>query len=254
MREHGITDLTETVHTRSYWAVVSEIGRRKARALLDGVEPSGDVLVVGLYLTGVFLVKELVDRTGVYVTVYDEEVSLRELLRLLNLDVYMTHIPPSGAFDFVIDLTGLGGVEPEVLRSFEPDVIVVENPLGNVRDPKIADVDDTEERLSVAPEAYELRLGSCPFDAKTSGTMTLSVGAVREAARRVEEVDGVLYAVPNVVNLERYIFVRGRPEVAIEEAVTTPALTVSQIKGSADPDAVLGEVLDEIDFEVRCRG
>ncbi|WP_456484135.1 SAM-dependent methyltransferase HcgC family protein [Methanopyrus kandleri] len=250
MKEPGITDLTETVQSRPFWDVVREIGLAKAEEIAEVVPEGSRILVLGAYLTGIFVAELLSEEHEI--TVLDPEPALRKILPS-GVRFRASRVPPPGRYDVVIDLTGLGGTDPRVLRRLNPEVLVVENPAGNMNDPRIEEYNDTEERLEAGEESYELRLFDAPFEAKTSGTFTLSVRTVREAANRLERHYGVLYAVPGVVNIERWTFRLRRPEEGVERAREKPAVTVSQLTGSSDPDEVIGEVLDEILFEIRER-
>ncbi|WP_457615099.1 SAM-dependent methyltransferase HcgC family protein [Methanopyrus sp.] len=250
MREPGITDLTETVRSRPFWDVVKEIGFAKAEKIVEVIPEGSQVLVLGAYLTGIFVADFLSEDNEV--TVLDPEPALRKVLPP-SVEFKASRVPPPGRHDVVVDLTGLGGTAPSVLRELNPEVLVVENPAGNMKDPRIEEYNDTEERLRAGEKPYELRLFDAPFEVKTSGTFTLSVRTVREAANRLEHHHGVLYAVPGVVNLERWTFRLRRPEEGIERAREKPAVTVSQLTGSSDPDEVIGEVLDEILFKIRER-
>jgi len=249
--ERGITDLTETVASRPFWDVVKEIGYLKAEEVLEVVPEDARVLVLGGYLTGVF-VSELLVEEGHDVTVLDPEPVVEDLLPD-EVRFRAARIPPPGRYDVVLDFTGLGGVDPRTLRRLEPEILVVENPEGTLNDPRVEEHNETEERLEAGVESYELRLMDAPFEVKTSGTFSLSIRVVREAANRLERHYGVLYAIPGIVNLERWTFVYKRPEEGIERAKERPAVTVSQLQGAVDPDEVLGEVLDELMFEVRER-
>ncbi|MHC1580588.1 SAM-dependent methyltransferase HcgC family protein [Methanopyrus sp.] len=249
--ERGITDLTETVTSRPFWDVVREVGYLKAEEVLEVLPEDARVLILGGYLTGVFA-SELLVEEGYDVTVLDPEPAVGDLLPD-GVRFRAARVPPPGRYDAVLDFTGLGGVDPRSLRRLGPEILVVENPEGNLNDPRVEEHNETEERLKAGEESYELRLMDAPFEVKTSGTFTLSIRVVREAANRLERHYGVLYAIPGIVNLERWTFALKRPREGVERAKERPAVTVSQLRGAVDPDEVLGEVLDELLFEVRER-
>ena len=229
----GITEKTATVYSDyTLFDVARRISERKAEPL-KGFRGER-LLIVGGYLNGFFM-GDFLKGNFREVYIYDVEAAVMEL---------SPFPPPSrdALFDLILDLTGFGGA-PAVsgnVAGFKGKVVVSEEPSGRGRF-------ETEKQ----PD-FVLRLKK--GKGKTSGTMTLTVNIVRELSREVEELSGVLYAVPNLLFAESLLFglKSGR---AFLDVMEFPALTVSVRKESvASVELKLKELLDrkvqEIEFEL----
>jgi hypothetical protein len=141
--------------------------------------------------------------------------------------------------DLIVDITGIGGVSPEILSKFNPNVLVVENPKCTY-DKDIFEVDDSSDRLNVGKKKGLLNTFRSSRISKTSGTMTLTIDTILDSCNEIKELDGVLYALPNLKYYEGMLFHEKDAKKFISE-VNTPAITVSCLDGdlSAEIDEIL---------------
>ncbi len=229
----GITDRTRTVYSSfTIMDVARKIAFKKAEMLK--IFRGDTLLVIGGYLDGIFIADHLKDNFR-KVFLYDKE---KEVMLLSPFDR-----PDEGAgfdFDVIIDLTGFGGVEVREKRAgkFRGKIVVSEEPSG-------VEFLETGKK----PDFF-LRMVS---GGKTSGTMTLTVSAVREVSIRIEKCEGVLYAVPNLFFAESLLF-NVKSSRSFLDLVEIPAVTASVRKGADFGthlfDSVLDEILGEIRFEL----
>jgi len=229
----GITERTATVYSDyTLLDVARRISERKVEPLKKF---KGDkLLIVGGYLNG-FFVGEFLRENFRQVYLYDVEPAVLELSPFSQ---------PNGniEFDLILDLTGFGGapVSPGSVAGFRGKIVVSEEPSGSGRF-------ETEKR---ADFVLKLKRG----ETKTSGTMTLTVSTVREISREVENVEGVLYAVPNLFFTETLLFGL-KSSRAFMDVMEFPAVTVSVRRETVSQvESELNKLLDrkvgEIEFEL----
>ena len=229
----GITDRTRTVYSPfSILDVSRKISERKAEPLRE--LKGNRLLIVGGYLDGLFL-SEFLKGNFQEIYLHDMEGAVLEL----------SPVPqPEGLeeFDVILDLTGYGGaaVLNGRVENFRGRVVVSESPSGAMKL-------ETEKKPH-----YWLKPREIP--GKTSGTMTLTVKLVRNISCKAEEMDAVLYAVPNLLFFESLLF-NLKSSRAFLEFMDFPAVTVSVRKeGAAEVEEALVDILEkelsEMKFEL----
>lgn len=140
--------------------------------------------------------------------------------------------------DLIVDITGIGGLDSDFISNFDPEVLIVENPKCSY-DREIFKVDDSLERLCTGKKRGILNTYRSSKISKTSGTMTLTVDTILDSCMEIRELDGVLYALPELKYYEGLIFHEKDIRKFLSE-VNSPAITVSSL------DDVENEVEDII--------
>ncbi|MEO2069157.1 MAG: FeGP cofactor biosynthesis guanylyltransferase HcgB family protein [Desulfurobacteriaceae bacterium] len=186
----GITEKTKTVYSSlSLLDVAREIARKKAEPLQKF---RGErLLIVGGYLAGIFL-PEFLSKNFSEIFIYDKEEKVLELTKKCGT-AYLTP-DKNKEYDLVLDLTGYGGanVKEKTVEGFKGKVVVSELASG---------IQNFEKKGS--PD-YILK--PKVLFANTSGTMTLTVKVARKVADNLEKEKDVLYAVPQLLFAESFLF------------------------------------------------
>jgi len=220
----GITERTLTVYSgKTLFDIYAGISFSKWKVLEPLVETlkPRKVLIIGGYLDGFFFTSWF-SRKGVSVFLYDVEGKVYELFETEGLNFKKARNAEGEKFDLVLDLTGFGGIEN--FGSFK--TLVVELP-----------GEDFEKQF---PRGTYLLKGNFKG---SFGTMSLTVKAVREASREVEERFKIFYCTPNLLNFESLLFNAGSPRSFLFLSKHYPALTASGPKESVPPPALLDEIL-----------
>ncbi|WP_456397434.1 FeGP cofactor biosynthesis guanylyltransferase HcgB family protein [Desulfurobacterium sp.] len=226
----GITDKTRTFYSPfTVMNVAKRISEMKAAVLKNFTGDS--LLIVGGYLDGIFIAEYLKNNFK-RIFLYDKEASV---MALSSCDE-----PDREKFDVIIDLTGFGGIDVKKGRAgrFKADIIVSEDPSGS-------GLLETDKK----PDFF-LKMN---YKSKTSGTMTLTVQTVRKLSTRLEELNDVLYAVPNLFFAESLLF-NVKSSSGFLDVMEIPAVSVS-VKRDGDFkvdyfENVLKDILQEIEFEL----
>jgi hypothetical protein len=236
---YGITETVKTIDTKTRVIdVINEIAKKKYQAIRDFLEGEEfkEVAVFGVYLWG-NLVAQMISRYAENVYLVDIHEFMKEFapnnnnIKFLNFNEFKlkfmkNEINP----DLIVDLTGLGGIEPEFLAKFNPKFIIVEDPRG-VFDVDIYEADNTYERIT--PFVGKAKVGVLKTYrkarvSKTSGTMTLTIDTIVDASREIASLDGVLYAIPNLRYYEGILFHENDIHKFLSE-ISQPAITISTL-------------------------
>jgi len=231
--KYGITETVKTLDSKTKVVdIIYSIVEEKTRAVkyfLEG-EEFRETLIFGAYLCGNYMASSLLNDSEKVILV-DIYPHLRDIVRneritfmdinSFNLALRNRRLNP----DLVIDLTGLGGLSPEVISHFDPEVLIVENPKG-VYDRDIYQADNSLERLKVGRRRGLLNTYRISRVSKTSGTMTLTIDTILDACHEIRELEGVLYVVPNLKYYEGILFHEKNVRKFMEE-INKPAITVS---------------------------
>lgn len=234
--KYGITESVKTTNSKiKIKDIVSDIVEKKANAIkyfLEG-EEFKQAIVFGAYLSGSYIAHTL-KKDCEEVIIVDIQPHLKDILfdegiKFMDLNKLQLELRNGTTInpDLVVDLTGLGGISVEVLSKFNPKVLIVEDPKGNY-DKKITNVDETNKRLCIGTKKGILKTYRSSKVSKTSGTMTLVIDIVMDACRKVNEIDGVLYVIPNLKYFEGTIFHEKDVKKFLTE-LNVPAITVSSI-------------------------
>lgn len=231
--EDGITPTVKTFFSRYTVAdVIDHICAGKVSAVRrwlsnEGLRPE-KCLIIGSYLTGASLANSLA--TSSSVTVLDIYPHLR---RFLDPKVSFTtsiRALDAGGWDFVMDTSGLGGIRPADLPGLgRPDAYLVEDPASDGSDDILRHIDRTRALLKAFPAARAGVLWTDGLSTKTSGTMTLAMGALCRAMGDASREEGVLYSTASMGFYERVLFQEKDPDTFLE-ALKKPALAVSSLK------------------------
>lgn len=177
--ESGITPTVRTIFSRYTPAdIIDGITAAKVEAVLrwlgeEGLHPENS-LILGSYLTGARLANCLAKTSSVTVLeiyphllfLLDPGVSFTTNLRDLD----------AGGWDFIVDTSGLGGINPGDLPGLGcPQAFLAEEPGSDGSDELLMNIDRTRTLLKIvsAPKSGVLRTDG--LGTKTSGTMTLAV-------------------------------------------------------------------------------
>ncbi len=206
----GITEKTLSVYsTLSLFDVFGLISLQKWKALQKAVKAlkPQTVLIIGGYLDGLFFVrflKQELPTAGVYL--FDISPEVYRLFKLEGIDIKK---PEPREYDLIFDLTGFGGLSELPFRGKR---VVVELP-----------GEGFEKKLQIPGEVYFLK----PLFKGSAGTMSLTVKSVREASKEAEENFDIFYCVPNLINLESFLFNFKNPKGFAFLSHHYPALTAS---------------------------
>lgn len=231
--KYGITNTVKTIDSKiKIKDIISNIVEKKTNAIkyfLEGQE-FNQAIVFGAYLCGNYIAHSLtMDCEEVILVdmyphlkemVFNEKITFMDSSKF-NLALRNGKLNP----DLIIDITGIGGISPEILSKFNPDVIIVETPKGTY-DRNIFEVDDSLDRLHHGKKKGLLNTFRSSRVSKTSGTMTLTIDTILDSCNEIKEFDGVLYALPNLKYYEGVLFHEKNAKKFISE-VNTPAITVS---------------------------
>ncbi|WP_163329138.1 FeGP cofactor biosynthesis guanylyltransferase HcgB family protein [Desulfurobacterium thermolithotrophum] len=234
---NGITKRTKTVYSSlTPLKIAEKISERKAIPLKN--IRGKKLLIVGGYLDGIFFASILKNQFE-KIHIFDIENSVLKLAGLLGLKSFFPK--KEFVYDVILDLTGFGGAvcRDGKVSNFKGKMIISEIASGVQEFPK-----------NGKPNfLLKLKKGK----ANTSGTMTLTVKTVRESAAKIEEIKGVLYAVPQLFFAESLLF-NVKSAESFYELMEIPALTVSCKTETSlrteDIDKKITEVIENFEFEL----
>jgi hypothetical protein len=263
--------------------VLNEISHLKTSAAMDWIT-SLDVeiensIILGTYLTGAALAEELNEISDV--TVVDIHPHLRGLLtessredpntgvsEILSSETLQPSLPGRTirfhgirfhpysesvsellkAADMVVDTTGLGGLKPEMARKIHADVFLVEDPCSDGSDTSIKDMNMTTERIRVSKSTKKGILKTGGLNAKTSGTMTLTIQVILKSLENLLKEEGVLYGVASMDFYEGVLFHEKNLQ-RFQDLIKKPALTISSM-APVSVDAEIQANLNKIESMV----
>lgn len=192
LSEHTIQDIIEKISKIKTDALIDWLNYKKIKPL--------NTLIIGAYLTGAMIAKRLKEYN---VTIVDKHPHLKCLI-----DQNVTFKDPKaikGSWDLIVDTTGLGGIKPEKLK-IKTKAFIVESPISEANDPIIKNHDETKKRIRAVKAPLKGILYTSGLNAKTSGTMTLTIEVLRRSLNKILKEDGVLYASSQLRFYERILF------------------------------------------------
>lgn len=243
--KYGITKTVKTIHSKiKINTIIYNIVKKKSNAIkyfLEG-EKFNQAIVFGAYLCGNFIansltkdcnevilidihphLKEIVINENLAFNVYNEKIKFMKYSNFekFNLSLRNDDLNP----DLLVDLTGIGGVSPELISKLNPSVVIVENPKG-IFDKDIYNIDNSMDRLNKGIKKGLLNTFRTSKVSKTSGSMTLAIDTVMDSCNDLKELDGVLYVIPNLKYYEGIVFHEKDIKKFMDE-INIPAITVS---------------------------
>lgn len=262
--------------------VLNEISNLKTSAAMEWIN-SLDVeiensVVLGTYLTGAALAEELNEISDV--TVVDIHPHLRGLLtsrenpgtdssigplscetlqsnlssrtlrsREISFHPYSESVSELlKAADLVVDTTGLGGLKPEMARNIQAEVFLVEDPCSDGSGASIMAMNMTTERIRLSRSTKKGVLKTGGLNAKTSGTMTLTVQVLLKSLENLLKEDSVLYGVASMDFYEGVLFHEKNLQ-KFQDMIKKHALTISSLT-PVSVDAEIQANLSELESAV----
>lgn len=244
--ENGITPTVKSYFsTYTISDIIKSIGNIKATAITDWLAEKNikleNILIIGAYLTGAMITNKLKKYN---VTVTDKQPHLK---CLVNPKITFKN-PKSlnGTWDLIIDTTGIGGMKPKKLKT---KIFIVENPCSDASDHTIKKFDETQKRIKTAKAPINGILYTSGLNAKTSGTMTLTIEVLRKSLNQILKMDGVLYATSQLRFYERILFQEKNCE-KFKKSIKENALIASSLK-KIDCDHPIKENLRRIKSHIK---
>ncbi|WP_319578792.1 SAM-dependent methyltransferase HcgC family protein [uncultured Methanospirillum sp.] len=239
--EDGITPTVKTFFSQYLLQdLLDQITLKKALAVLKWLESTGPMpkacLICGAYLTGARLANTLARTASV--TVLDQFPLVKNLLD--PGVAYTTSIDdlPTGGWDLIMDTTGLGGIDPLMLRRFEtPPIFVAEDPCSDGSDAVILQANQCYKLIGSMASERKGVLCTGGLSTKTSGTMTLMVEIMRRSMEDATRLEGVLYSTGSWEHFERLLFKEQNYE-EFRKKLQRSALIVSSLM-PVNPDEVI---------------
>ncbi|MCS3900544.1 DUF1188 domain-containing protein [Methanococcus voltae] len=249
--KYGITENVKTIESKvKVRDIIKKIAEKKANAIkyyLEG-EEFEQAIIFGAYLSGNYIANTLKADCGEVILI-DSQPHLEDIvtgngIKFMDLNTFMLKLRNNKDKeinpDLIIDVTGLGGVDPNMLKDFDPKVLIIEDPKSSF-DKELMEADNTHKRLCVGHKKGSLKTFRSSKISKTSGTMTLTVDVIMDSCIEIKELDGVLYSVPNLEYFEGIVFHEKDVRKFLRE-VNTPALTVSCL---GNLEAEIDEIIDK---------
>ncbi len=238
MIHKGITDSVFTLYSElKVWDIIDRITEIKCNAAFKWLTSLDleiqESVVVGTYLTGLKMAEMLNEISNVVVV--DIHPYLEALLGDIEFSVNLYKIKD---VDLVVDTTGLGGLNPEDVKKFvNSDIFLVEDPTSSASDSFIRKKGNILERLKSASSSHKGILKTYGLDAKTSGTMTLTLEVLRRSLDDVLKLEGVLYGVAAMDFYEGILFREKNVEKFLKYT-KKPALIVSTLQPISCDDVI----------------
>lgn len=203
-----------------------------------------NTVIVGAYLTGIGLSKQLKKTSDVtLIDIYPH------LGNLVERDVkFSREIKMIQDAELVIDTTGLGGLTLKMAKLIDANVFLVEDPTSDGSDEMIKERNNTMDRLKRATASYKGILNTVGLNLKTSGTMTITMGILRQSLADALKKPGVLYGVSGMEFYEGILFKEKNVEKFLN-LIKKPALTISTLKPFSCDDIIEG-YLEKLDSMV----
>jgi len=239
--EDGITPTVKTFFsTYLLQDVLDQITLKKGMAVLKWLSSTGlmpkKCLIFGAYLTGARLANTLAKTASV--TVIDQYPLVKNLFDPgVSFTTSIDDLQTEG-WDLIIDTTGIGGIDPLLLKRFEtPPIFIAEDPCSDGSDATILQINQCYRLVSSMASERRGVLFTGGLDTKTSGTMTLMVEILRRSMQDVTKLEGVLYSTGSWEHFERLLFKEQSFE-AFRKGLNKPALIVSSLT-PVDVDEVI---------------
>lgn len=231
--------------------IFNNIIDKKSQACFDYIErlnlnPESRIIVIGTYFTGVGIVKKLSEKYA-NILLIDIYPHLEDLLytpiggELKNEVEFSSDLNLIYSGEVVIDTTGFGGIDIEQSSEFDVEAFLIEDPVGEDNDELLKNKNNIHDRIGVVKSPNKAILKTKGIDAKTSGTMTLTISILTNVLNQIDKMEGVLYSACEMGFFEEVIF-KEKDIDKFLELTDRQAIKISTIKKFNLDEIVLNEL------------
>ena len=255
----GITSEVFTIKSETKLVdIFNDIISKKSEAVFNYIESlnmdiNTRIVVIGTYFTGVGIVKKLSQKYGNIILI-DIYPHLEELLYtdlggdLKNKIEFSSNLDLIYFGDIVIDTTGFGGINVEQSSKFDVEAFIIEDPVAEDNDELLKNKNNIHERLDAVSSPNKAIIKTKGINTKTSGTMTLTIGILKNLLEKFLEKEGVLYCACEMGFFEEVIF-KEKNIAKFIELTDTNAFKISTIN-PFDLDELIAEEMNRINSEM----
>ena len=255
----GITSEVFTIKSETKLIdIFNDIIFKKSEAVFNYIEGlnldiNTKIVVIGTYLTGVGIVKKLSEKYDniLLIDIYPhlEELLHTELGGSLKSPIeFSSDLDLIYSGDIVIDTTGFGGINVEQSSKFNVEAFIIEDPVSEDNDELLKAKNNIHERLKAVNSPNKAVIKTMGINTKTSGTMTLAIGILKNLLNKCHGKDGVLYSACEMGFFEEVIF-KEKDIGKFIELANANAFKISTIN-PFDLDEMIEEELDKINSEM----
>ena len=255
----GITSEVFTIKSETKLVdIFNDIILKKSEAVFNYIESlnmdiNNRIVVIGTYFTGVGIVKKLSQKYGNIILI-DIYPHLEELLYtdlggdLKNKIEFSSNLDLIYSGDIVIDTTGFGGINVEQSSKFDVEAFIIEDPVAEDNDELLKNKNNIHERLDAVSSPNKAIIKTKGINTKTSGTMTLTIGILKNLLEKFLEKEGVLYCACEMGFFEEVIF-KEKNIAKFIELTDKNAFKISTIN-PFDLDELIAEEMNRINSEM----
>lgn len=255
----GITSEVFTIKSETKLIdIFNEIISKKSEAVFEYIESleidnNTKIIVIGTYFTGVGIVKRLSEKYEniLLIDIYPhlEELLYTQIGGSLKKEIeFSSNLDLIYSGDIVIDTTGFGGINVEQSSKLDVEAFIIEDPVAEDNDELLKAKNNIHERLSVVNSPNKAIIKTTGIDTKTSGTMTLAIGILKNLLNKCHGKEGVLYSACEMGFFEEVIFKEQDTDKFIE-LTDVNAFKVSTID-PFDLDELIAEELNKINSKM----
>ena len=234
---------------------IIDIKSQSVSDYIDNLNIDNDsrIIVIGTYFTGIGIVKKLSEKYT-NILLIDIYPHLEELINtpiggeVKNTIEFSTNLDLIYSGDVIIDTTGFGGITPEQSLKINADTFIIEDPVAEDNDESLKKKNNIHERLNNVNGKNKSILKTKGINTKTSGTMTLTIGVLKNVLEECLKRDGVLYSACEMGFYEEVIFKEKNIDKFIKLA-DIQALKVSTIN-PFNCDEIIIKELEKIESEM----
>ncbi|WP_432645153.1 SAM-dependent methyltransferase HcgC family protein [Methanobrevibacter sp.] len=255
----GITSEVLTIKSETKLIdIFNNIISKKSEAIFNYIEhlnidTNTKIVVIGTYLTGIGIVKKL-SKKYKNILLIDIYPHLEELLntelggKVENEINFSSNLDLIYSGDIVIDTTGFGGINVNQSSKIDAKAFIIEDPVGEDNDILLKEKNNIHERLNAVKSSNKAILKTTGINAKTSGTMTLTIGILTNLLNSCQSKEGVLYSASEMGFFEEVIF-KEKNINKFTELISTNAFKISTIN-PFNLDELIEKELDKINSKM----
>lgn len=250
--EFGITPTVRTFFSLySVLNIIEIISAKKVCSIYKWLKKTNQspekTLIIGSYITGMRFANCFCNRSQI--TVLDIHPHMKGFLNpQIAFTTSFDEIEDED-WDLIVDTSGLGGIDPtDLSRIKKPQACIIEDPSSDGSDPVIRKKNQCSRLISDVETDRKGILCTGGIEAKTSGTMTLTMEVLRCSMHDALHQDGVLYSTSSFESYERILFTEKDPDTFFA-SLLRPALIVSSLT-NVDCNTIIEENLSRIQSSV----